>query len=433
MLLSLSLFALALASPVQEPSNPRPRDTFDLSFAPLLRRPQLLEVSQEFKGNFTVVAGGQRTERETESKVEMDLVDELTHFDGQKIEGTRTFLKAFKVTDGELQDPPLNGLTIEMMRVGDQSWIDLNSGRYLPKSDADGLVRAVPSTGLWLSLPKEAKLRHDSLIDLESLGALLLSNDVQHNSGSVNALFESYDAATGIAKLSGPAHLREQGSVQGLDMTLTYECDCALEINTKEQRITAISISGSYTAEGASPDGSVRFEGQGRYRAGITTQIGDAVAKARQRPIRFRDRTFRADSLGVCLTLPSCYGRVEEQGSSYSFQRMLKGNHVASVCVDYLDGDSSDPQAFFDWLLADLKKQYGRVSIEKVSSPLGAGRAYQLSRRIDGVEIKVRSEVYPLGKRFLLLKLEAEPDTLPTTLPDFTKARKSLARLETKP
>jgi hypothetical protein len=131
----------------------------------------------------------------------------------------------------------------------------------------------------------------------------------------------------------------------------------------------------------------------------------------------------------VCLTLPSSYGKIEEQGSSHVFQRMVKGNHVAAVSVDYLEGSAEDPQAFFDWLLTDLKRQYGRVSIEKVSSPLGAGRAYLLSRRVDGVELKVRSEVFPLDKRFLLLKLQVEPDMLTSVMPDFAKARKSLARL----
>jgi len=428
MLLCFAPFVLALSGPAQEPPVPA-RDTIDLSFVPTLRRPLLVEGTQEFKGNYVVAAGEQRLERPTETTVEFQFIDELAHFGYEKNEGKREFLKFFKATDGELEDPPLNGLTVEMMKVADQSWIDLASSRYLPKSDADAMVRAVPTNGLWLSFPREAKLKRDYLIDLSPFGAVLLSNDLQQCSGSVNALFESYDAGTGIAKLSGPAHLSEQGLLQGFNLTLTYEGDCAIEVNPKEMRIIAITFSGSYIAEGMREADGVRFEGQGRYRASLTTHLGDAVSKARQKPIRFRERTFRAESLGVCLTLPSSYGKIEEQGSSHVFQRMVKGNHVASVSVDYLEGDAANPQAFFDWLLDDLKCQYGRVSIEKVSSPLGAARAYLLSRRVDGVELRVRSEVYPLDKRFLLLKLQVEPDTLTRVMPDFAKARKSLARL----
>lgn len=427
-MISTLVFCLAAAAPPQQPSPPT---VVDLSFQPPAHRPLLIEGTQEFAGEYTVIVGEKRTQQPAQSKVELQIVDEIQRSDPQNLEATRMFVKAFKVTDGEIQDPPLNGLTTTIKRANGQSAVSLNDGRFLPADQVDALMRLAPSLGLWLVLPKDAQVGNNYVIDLEPVAALLLSNDFERNTGEVNALFESFDPTSGVARLRGFARLEEQGPLQGLECKLVYECDCAIDVCTRESRITAISISGSYTAEGATPDGRVRFDGSGKYKSSFTSRIGDAVSKARQSVPIHRDRIFRADGLGLSFALPSIYGRVDEPGSSYAFQRMRSGKRLAMICVDYLEGDPSNPKKFYDSLLADLKRQFGEVTMVKVWSPLGAGQAFELNRYADGEQVRVRSEVYPLEKKFLLLKLQAAPATLSSTLPDLVTARKSLKRIKT--
>ncbi|MFO0984664.1 MAG: hypothetical protein U1E76_23560 [Planctomycetota bacterium] len=422
--LAMSLFSLCAIAWTT------PRGAIDLSLTPTVHRPLLVDIKQEFKGNFTVTMGEKREDRPTESVDEYELIDELTRSDPQHTEATRYFVRANKDTDGEVQDPPLNGLTAVLKRTGEQSSVELADGRFLPQSDVDALLRTAPSVGFVLALPNSALVGNDYAVDLEPLASVLLSNDVQKNTGDANLLFESFDDATGIARLRGTAQLGEEGNVQGLDMTLAYVCDCSIEVNTREKRLTAITISGTYTANGAAPDGRVQFEGYGRYKCTLTTQMGEPVIKARYERIRHRERTFRAASLGVSILLPCSYAKVDEPGSAHVFQRMLKARRVAQVCLDRLDGDARNPQAYYDSVRADLRRQYSEVTLEKVSSPLGAGQAFILTRTVDGEEMRVRSEVYPYEGHFLLFKLQADPDTLSSALPEFAKARKSLKKLK---
>ena len=80
----------------------------------------------------------------------------------------------------------------------------------------------------------------------------------------------------------------------------------------------------------------------------------------RQKPTRFRERLVprRQEHRRSPLTLPSCYGKIERgKAAQHVFQRMVKGNHVASVSVDYPGGVPQNAQEhFYDSLLADLKR-----------------------------------------------------------------------------
>src|SRR5262245_13654702 len=261
MVFIVAVLALGLgtAVPDQDAAGAPPGICY-LAFTPPLQRPLLVECAQEFKGNFLYIVGEERRqEHSTESKVELELIDELTSWDRDRAEGTRRFVRAVKDNDGEVQDPPLNGLTTMIKRNGGQCEVNLADGRLLPAQEASSLIRLVPSAGVWVELPREAKVGHNYVIDLDPIAPLLLSNDLQKSTGQVDALFESFDGATGIAKLRGVAQFTEQGSVQGFDMTLTYTCDCSIDVNTKERRLNSVLISGTYTAEGATPDGRVRF------------------------------------------------------------------------------------------------------------------------------------------------------------------------------
>jgi hypothetical protein len=101
------------------------------------------------------------------------------------------------------------------------------------------------------------------------------------------------------------------------------------------------------------------------------------------------------------------------------------------ISLDRVPDDSSNPTAYFDGLTKQLQQQYPDLTSEKVTSPLGEGRAFLLKRDIgDGQVTHIRSEFYPVDKMWVVVKLQHDAKSEDVALPEFVKARKSLQSLK---
>jgi hypothetical protein len=440
LLLALSGAAAILA---QEPSAPVPAPAADgtvaLFFAPPLNRPLLVE--GVVSGEMTLSASGGPADASRTIRFEQKVrfIDEHTRLEEGVEEGTRAFVEATSVENGEIADPPLNGLVVRYSLADGRKNLALEGSRLLPPDEMNGMLANFDSLGFWLHFPESTRVGDEFDLDLTPLAAWLMGEETIRGTGKAKVKLESFDAASGTAKLRGAARLDGELEMRGIAIAMVQEGEVRIETRGAESRIASLEMDATVTASGAPTEppaaaASVRFQGKGKLTSRFATKLGPAVAAARSQKPRFRDRVHVVDSVGVSFALPSFYGVVEVEGMLFGARRLLgnEGDALLSATLIVAEG-ALDTEPFYRGLQASLEKQHGKVQSEKVSSPLGAGRAYRYTADLGegegGGKVLFRLEAFPKDGRVILLRLQGDAKGFAAALPELAKARKSLKRL----
>ncbi|MBI1850740.1 MAG: hypothetical protein HYR85_10390 [Planctomycetes bacterium] len=424
-LITASTFLLG-AAPLRAQDAPAASDTVDTSFHAPLHRPLLVTGTLKVAGKMILKADAREITRPVNATGDMEFVDEILTSTKDESSASRTIVKSFGTDNGDISDPPFNGLTLTFTQKGKDVTMAFGAGQMTGKDDADALFREWSSVGFWLPLPAKARIGESYTVSLNQIATLLLSNDLQENTGEARLRLDAFDAEKSAARFRGKATLTEKGDVGGIASTITYDCDCMIETLGAEGRIASLTITGAFKAEGS---GAVALRGSGTYAVTFRTQIGaPAEAARRQKPV-YRDHVRAIESVGAKFSLPSYWGEVQGLEVTPSFRRCLDGNAIAIVSLQRVDENCADPKAYYQALLEKLKTSYKDIKVEKVTSPLGAGQAYSFESESDGKKTMVHSEIYPLGDHSVIVKLVADPKAYPAALQELVKARSTLKPL----
>lgn len=421
------IHVLGFAAVFLLPETAQDTGAVNTAFHAVVGRPILVSGSTEMSAKMVIDAGKGAQEREMAEKAEFEFLDEHETLDDEHEVATRFYVKAFATTHGEVSDPPINGLTVKFQRLGKDRRVELQDGRTLPKKDVEGLLKEVDSAGFWLAFPEHAVVGGNYKIDLGPLVPLLFDNQFETKIAQADVKLESFDPASGAAVFRGSAEVSQDGTRKGLALNCHYEGECVIETNVQEARIVSLSLQGKVGLNGSG--GSVAVKGGGTYKLKFATQVGEVAAGARKRKPVHRDRVFRADDVGVAVTLPSFYDEVEDNQLRHPYRRLLDEKVTSVIGLDTVLESSKDPKSYFDALFKQLKQTYSDLRTEKVSSPLGNGQAFLITMEVEGKKLQVRSEFYPLNDRWVVFKLITDPKSSPAVSPEFTKARKTLKAL----
>jgi hypothetical protein len=415
-----------------KPATPPPVDPIDTSIKVVLGRPLLVVGTTEMNLRLLIDTGKVKRERTAANRLELELIDEHSMLDETSETATRTFVKVFQVTDGEISDPPLNGVKLTFIRNSGGRELKLDGRRMLGQRELNGLLRTAPSAGFWLAMPKEARIGASYRVDLTPLAPLLLSDEMEEMGGEAELVFESFDPEAGLARFRGPAKLSGQGPIDELHDKASYEGECLIEVDVKEARIARLTLGGKMIMEmSLLENGAVIGNGDGTFKVSFTTETGPPVAEAAERNPVVRQRVFPVEFAGISLSLPSFYGKLKDPSTKFLVRRMLDNEQTIMITVDAVAANDMDPKAYLEAVLEQVKQKSPDATTENVTSPLGDGQAFLIERDMgEGQTLYIRSEFYPVDKSWVVVKLQTDPKSQAVALGEFTKARESLKLLK---
>jgi hypothetical protein len=420
------LAAAATATPARAAES---EDVVPLGFPVPVGRPLLIDVHTSVTATASMGQVGKAAARSAQfvEDSRLTFIDEYKKLEPGHEEATRSFLFDTRTANGRIADGVLTGVDAVYTGAGKDAGVRVsNGGRILLKRDLNWLLRAFKSLGIWLELPAKAKVGESFKVDFMPLATVLSTGDVECKLAEGQMRLVSTDAASGVARLEGRVRIRQEGEEEGVRGVSEIEGPCSMEVDVKGQRISRIVL-----------DGALRFKGgergelaiDGPYRVELQTVIGPAIADWKKQKPAFRKRPYSIHSLGVEVELPAHYSRVTLSPLKVALIRTVDAEEGSSaeIHVEQCDGDPV-PKVFFDQLQAQLKKAHPDLKVDRVKSPLGEGKVFKLTLKGEksGTQT-VRTEIYPWQGRYLAFKLVGAPKAFQKALPEFEKARATLA------
>lgn len=356
-----------------------------------------------------------------------EFIDEYSASADKTEDATRTFLKAWDKTNGEITDPPLAGVTVHCVR-DDKTRINLVGPRSLPTSTLKDLLRAFDSLWIWARFPERVVLGQEFTLDLKPIAPVVFGWELVFDSASAQLSLAAWDPEKSVASFRGDIEVRattpnESGAGS---MILTFRGPIEMRTNLEQDRIEEIKLNGELSVT-SPPKQVARFSGSGSFRGKLTTVIAKNAARLRKAKPRFRTAVRRAEALGLQLSLPSCWAPVEAEDQAYQLVRTvdrdLGGAHIG---LQTIKDSNSEPRDYLSRLEENFKKSYPKTKAKKVSCKLGPGRAFTIPRKDGERDVFVLSEFYPYKRGWLIYKLSGDEKACKKALAEFRKARSSL-------
>ncbi len=423
------------APPVTPRSSPGASATtgggVNTSLAVEIDRPLLCERTLRLAGTVMVDVAGVPVELPIAVRDELVFIDTIEESTTSGVKSSRAFLKAFTEINGEVADPPFNGVRVEYHQVGDNVDVRLPDS-VMPQGLVDAMLRGYRSVGLWLDLPASAAVGGSYDVDLGTLAPVLLSHETVPGEARATLSLESFDPATGVAAFAGEAKLQGTVDVQGIAATETIQGKCVVRTRPSEGRILSLTIDGAASFGGAGiQPGGPKVSGGGKYTVDLSTEIGSDVVRARVRRPQVRQKKVALPALGLELELASSWAQLPP-GEVTGFVQTSGRTMGAVVELQLVAGDTSNPTKFLDEVGAQIRKTHPDVRTQNVMSPIGKGRSFVFSQEEEGAApLRVQSEIYPFGQQYLIFKLKADPtpSAFGAAVQDFLGVRRSLKPL----
>jgi len=403
----------------------------DTSFSLPTQRPLLCRRITRIDAKVKLTAPGSEETSPHRRENELVFVDEHEVLTRQREEVTRTIVKSIETTNGKVTDPPLSGVRLQYERNDEAMSLRLLDDRMLPQAKIDSLLESRYTLGLWLDLPKSARVGATYRVDLTFLASVLIQSPEPVRAPRAMFKFLRYDASTGVATFNGDLRLIESGFDGTHHFVATYDLQGDLKVHPTERRIVSLELKGTVKVRGEA-GGAAKMQGKGTCEIDLTTSIDDAVDQALARKPVFRPKPFEFPELDVRCTLPSQYARLPSKVLENALLRTVDGQKGKVLIQAALaKGDTDDVEAQLDGVVVETLKAFADLKIQSVASKLGKGRAFTFSRqRPDGTHETVRAEWYPYREGlYFIYQVAADPRLYRDALREFAAGRRTLRRI----
>ncbi|MFN0059861.1 MAG: hypothetical protein ACKVX7_15490 [Planctomycetota bacterium] len=399
-------------------------DSVDISFPLVAGRPMLITMTSKMEGAFRAGAESFPMLVESETKI----VDEILESSAEKARATRAYVQAFAKSNGDIDDPPYNGLKLEYSRDDKEVKVELTGERILPAGFLNRLLADYDSVGCWFELPKKSQVGKPVKLDINRVAPLLGVTGSVAESSEGSFILKEFDIANYKPVLAGDVTIAQAVQVAGYPGQLTLSGKCTIEANVLEQRFVSMNFAGKWQLTTGS---EVGVRGDGKFTLGLTTNIDKSATKVRSQAPKYRSNIYRARGLGVGIKLPSYYAPLETAYPSQAWVRGLRGDKgVATITLEAIEGDPSNPNFTYDKFEGYLKKEYPGLETQKVQCGLGAGRIFFIPKSEEGEEELMQAEIYPFRKGFVMFRLYGPPKAYRASREEFQKARSTIGVLE---
>lgn len=364
-------------------------------------------------------------EREAQRAVTTDsfrYLDEYELLTSEGERGTRDILSHLAELNGDVVDPPTQGVSFLWTRADGQMHVGLDGPQVMSLKFINQQLNAFNSLWLWVQFPEALAPGSEVELDLMPVAPLLLSLEAEFESASMTGVFESQDAK-GRARFVGQLAARGRSLTAGLVAEFTGEL--TLVIAPAEGRIVSIESEGEIAfvlPHGV--DGSAR----GTFSSSVVTSLPRDPDRLRRGKHKIRMATRSSKSLAVSVALPSYWGPLETDEFELKLLRSVDNDALgdALITFEFIEGDNDDLGAFRDDLERDLRESGDEFSVDSPKSGLGKGLGLELMIDDEGIDTVVRTEFYPLRTGWLAFKLTAPQKLFDAAFAEFKKSRKSL-------
>ncbi len=398
----------------------------DLRISLAVGDPVLVTIDRTLSCALTVAGKPATSWDVTESQ---QFIDEFTTIDAAtaRYESKRLYVRSQSARNGQNQDPPLAGVTVNMRRVGDEGGLDVGDDFALPRKLLNVQLQRVPNAGAWLGMPESAT--HGAAVDaqIEAWISTLLDTEnlvlLERSTLVLDSVGEDRVAVVkGEVVVSEPVDLRGAAPA-----TARYEGELELRVHLDEHRIVSSSYGGKSTISAGGESGVPGISGSGTFAAKLSVARGDAVSAARSAIVAPRPRV-RELPQGVSLQTPGLWAESEISEKIAVFARTRdakKGTAFLNVERRSLGTDKiAELQKALE---ADYKTKGMKVKLSPTSSSLGKGLLLETT---DEKGAFIHNEMYPVGaNEWVWVKLSGPKAAVDIAMPEFQKTRATLKEL----
>lgn len=400
MLSASTLFvAFTITQAAPPPAPPAPPQAANVRFAPVTPpgEARLVEVRGDFRGVVVVSGAAKVPTEKRRTEVNFRMVDTFTDPGADVWHGTRHFVQAEVLNDGQVDDPEFTGLDADLVlgKNGSISW-KTRGERLMSQHALDMLLAAGPAFGLQVTLPAELAVGDECKIDFSSLAPWCFDLDGMTKSATAKLKFSAVDEKTNVARFSGDADVESEiggkddhssAAAAGATGKAHYHGRVELDYDLTGQRVVRVACVGSGKVDAALVAQSSQITIDSTSDVKITAAVGPAVAAAAKERPRVRDVPHRLAKAGIVLPLPSHYfdvppGDPKRDEFFNGVDGQAKAVHVVVLGFAEAGTEFATAAASFK---TGLEKVDGvaKVTEAPVASGLGPGRAFDFTRKGD--------------------------------------------------
>ena len=403
-------------------------ETYDCSFSVPLNRPLHALRIADFDLSASVGKGAIQRPLELKGKSELEFVEETLELSRTTEKTRRRYLRSEDTNNGEASDPPYTALHVEYRRDEKQSEWEMLDGRTVYEPHLTRIGRLGYCTGLWLPLPKEAKVGQSYKVDASTLAPMLVTEELDID--AANSLLELKSFVDGEATFGVKLKISQSGTLEepGVDVKQIYRFVGTMKVRPGEGRLSELKLRGKVegeSAEGAALDLSLK----GTVNVELTTTVGPDAATAAKRKPKARKNLLRVPHTGVQFELPAYYQKLpgaEENIAMFIRTRDIeKGLCVISVFPQALPA-AAEPE--FEKGVTESGKK-GKFAA--VRAPLGKGRGVRFTHADgDGDKQMMRIEYFRTSPQHIAIyRIHGAPAAVKAAAREFQSARKTLRKI----
>lgn len=352
---------------------------------------RLIELQGSIDATVTATVGRNKVDVKQRSTASYRLVDSMVEPGASAWTGWRRFVKAQETKDGEIDDPELTGLEVDVACSKDAVLdVKLRSNRSVSKPRLRRLVAELGAFGLHVDLPSRLAPGQECDVDCTGLAQMCFDLDGVATSAKAHLKLLSVEAKTNVAHLAGDVTVEEtidesaEDSNDGVASKASghYEGKVEIDYDLAAKRVSHVACKGKGHVEGdlvMIPPTHVA--GDSIHDVTITSVEGTAVTAALKEKPKARDVPHKIEAAGIFLVLPSHFFRVHVEGDdSPRFLSVLDGEEKQfSVRVTGFEEPGhalKDETDAFGKSLAEHNPGM-KITESPITSAVGAGRAYE--------------------------------------------------------
>ena len=413
----------------QQPAPTPAPATVDLHVQVAVKTPLLCELTRRIDAKIAMSIDGRTVDLPVRVEEEWRFVEETQELAASNEKATRYFQRAFRSDCGVIDDPELNGVTIEYESDGSRQNVACRDDRAVRPATMEKLIKQVPSLGWFVVLPEEAAIGAEFDVALDDLLPALLDAEHPVECEPARLKLERLDDDGATAVVEGAVEFSEGSDAPPVGMgRLKYSASAELRVDLAAHRLRRIRIRGAASAEGNERVGlsGGGLSGGGLFEIDLRIAAGPpAAAAAKQKPT-YRSVERKPAGADVSFALPSYWFEGEADGGTRIFYCGVEFDteHATRITVNKTPGKLVAKD-----FLAGVAASEPDAKTTISSSPLGKTVGFTLMKG----ELKIGGDAHPLGDECILVfRVIAPAKRFDAANKDFQAARKTLKHLRAK-